>query len=139
MKKLICTSLAVLFLITSAFLLAERRPKRPKYDKKTEITFTGKVVTVTKRVRKRSKFAFYHLKVKTFQQTYSVHLGPVRFFKKKNFTFAVGDNVEITGSKIQRRNRTIILAAKITKGEISIKLRDKNGRFLWGRRGRKNK
>ena len=139
MKKLICTSLAVLFLITSASLLAERRPKRPKYDKKTEITFTGKVVTVTKRVRKRSRFAFYHLKVKTSQQTYSVHLGPVRFFKKKNFNFAVGDNVEITGSKIQRRNRTIILAAKITKGEISIKLRDKNGRFLWGRRGRKNK
>jgi hypothetical protein len=74
--------------------------------------------------------------VKTEAETMDVRLGPASFVSGKGFTFAKGDAVEITGSKVSMDGKDAVIAREVVKDGKTLTLRDKMGRPMWsgGRR-----
>lgn len=72
------------------------------------------------------------LQVKTNQETIRVDLAPVWYIENQDIEINSNETVEITGSRIKFNEETAILAAQITKGDTTFKLRDENGFSLWG-------
>jgi len=72
------------------------------------------------------------LQVKTDEETIPVHLAPIWYVENQDIEINPNDTVEITGSRINFNGETAIVAAKITKGNTTFKLRDENGFSLWG-------
>jgi len=77
-----------------------------------------------------------HLTLKTTQGTFNVHVGPTTYFASKNFSVAKGDELTITGSKVQFQGTESLIAREIKKGDQVLTLRDANGLPLWSGRGR---
>ena len=76
-----------------------------------------------------------HIKVKTANGVTGVHLGPDWFIKGK-ITLSAGDSVSATGSKVQMDGETVIIAKTISKGNITVQLRNDNGVPLWAGSGK---
>jgi hypothetical protein len=72
------------------------------------------------------------LQVKTDEETIPVYVAPVWYTKNQDIEINPNDAVEITGSLVNFNGETGILAAQITKGDITFELRDENGFSLWG-------
>ncbi len=77
-----------------------------------------------------------HLDLKTGSGTFDVHLGPSGFLAAKNFKFAKGDQVEVTGSKVTFEGHDAIIAREVKMGGKVLTLRDAQGIPEWsgGRR-----
>lgn len=105
------------------------------YNPATETTVKGTVEAVRK-VWGHRHWSGTHLTLKTESGTYDVHLGPSSFLKKKNFTFAKGDEIEVTGSKVMYRHRDAIVAREIVKDGETLTLRDAQGYPEWAGSGR---
>ncbi|MFZ5452156.1 MAG: DNA-binding protein [Thermodesulfobacteriota bacterium] len=101
-----------------------------QYDPNKLETVKGEVIQVQKGTR-RSKGV--HLEVKTDKETLIAILGPASFLEQQKMDLAVGDKVEITGSRIERPQKAIILAGEVKKGDQAVKLRDEKGMPLWRR------
>jgi hypothetical protein len=110
------------------------------YDLKAEITFKGTIEKIEK-PENRENSATEHMRgmggirlvVKSGNETYTVHLGPVGFVEK-TMMFAEGDTVEVTGSKMPMMSApggTVLMAREVKKGETVLKLRDERGMPLW--------
>jgi hypothetical protein len=69
-------------------------------------------------------------------QTFDVHLGPAAFVSSKNFEFAKGDRIAVTGSKVKMSGEDVIIAREIKKADKTLTLRDAQGFPLWSGRGR---
>ena len=76
-----------------------------------------------------------HLTVKTAQGNLEVMTGPTKFLSSKGFTFAKGDEVEITGSKVTMHGTEPFIAREVVKGGKTTTLRDKTGKPEWSGRG----
>jgi hypothetical protein len=68
-----------------------------------------------------------YLVVRSDKDRLEVRLGPSDFLAKKEFNFAKGDAVEITGSKVKCMGEEFLLARAIKKGDRSLTLRDAQG------------
>jgi hypothetical protein len=101
----------------------------------TEITVKV-IVEAVKQVTARQGWGGTHLQLKTESETLDVHVGPSWSLSQKKMSFAKGDQIEVTGSKVKFDNADALLAREITKGEQKLALRDKNGFPVWSRRGR---
>jgi hypothetical protein len=99
------------------------------YDPKTETTIKGSVDEVTQGTR--GMWMGTHLMVKTPEATVEVMLGPKNFLTSKGFSFAKGDEVEITGSKVKTNDKEYVIAREVVKGGKTLTLRDKTGRPEW--------
>lgn len=79
-----------------------------------------------------------HLTVKTAEGENQVMLGPSNFISGKGFTFAKGDEVAVTGSKVTMAGSEYLIAREVVKGGATLTLRDKEGRPKWsgGKAGR---
>lgn len=99
------------------------------YDPKTETTLKGAVDSVTQGTR--GMWMGTHLMVKTAEATVEVMLGPAYFITSKGFSFAKGDEVEITGSKVTVNEKGYVIAREVVKGGKTLTLRDKTGRPEW--------
>ena len=104
-----------------------------RYDVKTEVTLTGTVEDVMQ-VPGTSAMSGTHLSLKTKSETIHVHLGPTAFVGKQEITFAKGDAVAVTGSRMKGDGFEAILARTVKRGNKVITLRDKNGMPRWGMR-----
>lgn len=51
-------------------------------------------------------------------------------------TINANDKVTIKGSKVKMKDKSVLLAAEITKDSKVVKLRDGSGRPLWARQGK---
>ena len=60
-------------------------------------------------------------------------LGPSNFIADKGFSFAKGDEVEVTGSKVTVGGGESLIAREITKGGKTLVLGDKTGKPEWSR------
>jgi hypothetical protein len=60
-----------------------------------------------------------------------IHLGPQPFLAKEKFALAVGDSIEVIGSKVKYQGREVILARQVSKGDRTLKLRDMSGKPVW--------
>ena len=109
------------------------------YDPATETYIKGTVEEV-KTVPHGRMMAGMHLILKADDVTHEVTLGPANFVSGKGFSFAKGDAIELTGSKVNVGGTAYIVAREVIKDGRTLILRDKNGAPAWagtrgGRRG----
>lgn len=107
-----------------------------KYDPKTETTIQATVEEV-KQITGNRGWSGTHLMVRTETGTLEVHVGPAAYIASQQFSFAKGDKIEVTGSKVKLQDGDVLLAREITKDGKSLVLRDAQGFPKWagGRRG----
>ncbi|HEV7514661.1 MAG TPA: hypothetical protein VGR07_00025 [Thermoanaerobaculia bacterium] len=104
----------------------------PRYDKATEVTLKGPIQEV-KLVDTPSGVQGTHLMLKDGPQLIEVFAGPAPFFTRQGLTFAKGEAIEVTGSKVQVKGTPALLARQIKRGDKTVVLRDETGRPVWAR------
>ena len=101
------------------------------YNPQTVETISGEVVKVEKITPMKGMSNGIHILVKTDTGEISVHLGPSWYIDKQDTKIAVGDKVEVKGSKVEYSGKPAIIAAEVQKGDEVLKLRDDNGYPAW--------
>ena len=111
-----------------------RGDRNRMYDTTTVQTITGEVISVDEVTMMRGRYTGVHLKLKTEKDTVDVHLGPSWYMEKQETKIGKGDKVQVTGSRITFEGKPALVAAKITKGDETLTLRNEKGFPLWGGR-----
>ena len=131
---------AVVYVLVGTSLLFAQTPRAGRrgsamYDVNTEATITGTVESVETiggpGVRGGGRLGGTHLVVKTATETLEVHVGPTAYLAEQKIIVAMGDAVEILGSRVTMDEKSVLLARQIKKGEAAWTLRDASGRPLW--------
>ena len=123
------------FYLTMAVLAALSAPAQSRssrnrvYDPATETTIKGSVEQVSQ--PSRGQISGIHIFVKTDGSTTEVALGPSTFVGGKGFSFAKGNSVEVTGSKVTISGKDYIVAREVVKDGKHLTLRDKDGTPEW--------
>jgi hypothetical protein len=104
----------------------------PQYDKSTEVNLRGTVEKVESQTGKWG-WTGTHLVVRFEAETLTVHVGPSRYLVQEEFDFAVGDEIELTGSRVRVEEREILIAREIRKGDKVLRLRNEQGIPVWSR------
>jgi hypothetical protein len=133
MKVELCLYTAVAALTAASAFAQGPRSRARIYDPATEATIKGTVEQITQ--PSRGQMSGTHLFVKTENATVEVALGPSSFVSSKGFSFAKGDAVEVTGSKVTVSGKEYVIAREVTKDGKTLTLRDKNGVPEWAGRG----
>lgn len=103
------------------------------YDTKTTETISGEVVKMKQIPHRRGTGFGIALILKTDKEEIPVHLGPSFYLDKQEVKIGEKDRIEVTGSRVTtKRGKTFLLAAEVKKGDALLKLRDENGKPLWG-------
>lgn len=106
-------------------------PPNPKYDLHTETKIKGTVEEV-KLPPKGGEKEIVHLQVKDGTNSVDVYLCPKSFFDDMGMSFAKGDELNITGSKVKQGDADLFLAREIVKGSNdTFLLRDGKGDPVW--------
>ncbi len=105
----------------------------PKYDLQTE-TKTKGIVEEVKPVTFGARKDFTELIVKTENDTLQIYVCPKPFQDEIGITFAKGDEVAITGSKVKQEAAEIILARELVRGTDTLLFRDDKGKPVWDSR-----
>ena len=70
-----------------------------------------------------------YLELKADSGTSAVYLGPSWFLESKGFKFVKGDEIEVTGSKLEAQDT--IVAREVKKGDQVLVLRNAQGIPAW--------
>ena len=114
-------------------LSAQKPPTKvsgPAYDLKTEVTIKG-IVDDVRLVGADAKTKVTRLVVKSGAQVNEFFLCPQSFLDDMGVSYAKGDELEITGSKVKHDDQEEILVRKVVKGNDSLVLRDEKGKPYW--------
>lgn len=122
-RTLILTFLTLF--LGSAFSIAQAGPK---YDTSTEAKFKGTIEEL-KLPPKDKDIA--HVTIKSGTDTFDLYLCPKSFIDDMGVSFAKGDEVAFTGSKIKQGDADMILAREVVKGTDTLVLRDNKGNPVW--------
>ncbi len=101
------------------------------YDVKTVETMSGEVEAVERFTARKGVADGIHLILKTEQEKISVHLGPAWFIENQSAKIKSGDQIELTGSRIDYEGKPAIIAAEINLGEEALVLRSADGFPAW--------
>jgi DNA/RNA endonuclease YhcR with UshA esterase domain len=102
-----------------------------RYDVSKEAKFQGVIGELKDRPCPISGEISFHFILQIGNQTYEVHVAPIRFAKIYKSSFHKGDAVEIIGVETQFRGADAILAREIKHGEDTLLFRDENGKPMW--------
>jgi hypothetical protein len=102
----------------------------PKYDLAAETKFKVTVQDLKLPAKGNEKDAA-HLLVKSGDDTIDIYLCPKAFLDDMGATFAKGDEVTVTGSKIKQDGNDLVLARQVVKGPDTLMLRDDKGKPVW--------
>lgn len=121
-----------LLLIASLGLLAASAlaQSQPQYDPATEAKLKGTVEELKLEPPSGGKPVAY-LVVKDGENKTQVFLCPKSFLDEMGVTFAMGDSVQITGSKVKANGADLILAREVTKSGDTVTLRFSDGKPAW--------
>jgi hypothetical protein len=72
-----------------------------------------------------------HLLVKAGTDIADVYLCPKAFLDDMGVSFSKGDEMALTGSKVEQHEADLILAREVVKGTNTLVLRDKKGNPVW--------
>jgi len=114
-------------LISSAYLRAQAGPK---YDVATEAKLKG-IVADLRLPEKGNNKDIAHLSLKTGTDTLDLYLCPKSFMDDMGVSFAKGDEIAVTGSKVKDGDADMILAREVVKGTDTLVLRDAKGNPVW--------
>ncbi|HZP63718.1 MAG TPA: hypothetical protein VFB28_09915 [Terriglobales bacterium] len=104
----------------------------PKYNPATEAVFKGTVQEVRDRQCPVSGGMGSHVVVKLEDgSTIEVHLASKKFVDEYELVFAVGDELEVTGSKVNFEGVDTIFAREVKRGNDVYVFRDKDGKPVW--------
>lgn len=126
----------VTILAVTTVAYARQGPGGRNYNPATETTVTGTVQEVQNIPSSGKGGGGIHLVFSTEGGPVEVHVGPARFADSKGFTFAKGDTLTITGSKVTMDGARVLIARAIKKGDQVLTLRNASGIPLWSGRGR---
>jgi hypothetical protein len=73
----------------------------------------------------------WHLTLRTADDTRTVHLGPDWFLRRQDFPLAAGDEITVTGSRVEFEGKPILIAGEVRRGEEVLELRDARGVPRW--------
>ena len=104
------------------------------YNPKAVETINGKVLTVDSFTSRHRMSHGIHLQVETANETIAVHLGSAWYLDNQKIEIKPNDTVKVTGSRIRFDGEPAIIAAQITKGDTTVKLRDENDFPVWSGR-----
>jgi hypothetical protein len=123
----------VVFATTATLALAQG-PGRAglMYDPNTGTTVKGTVDKV-EQITGRQGWPGTHLTLRTKDGTYDVHVGPSSYVSKNGFAFAIGDQIEVVGSKVNIGGADAIISREIKKNGKVLTLRDSQGIPMWSR------
>lgn len=124
------------------------RMQVPPYDLQTEATFEGTVTKVKQHIMLSCpgcgesyvpSMGFsgpgVSLLVSTPGGALEVHVGPSGFLETFDIEFETGDQIEVVGSRVNIKGRTVVLAKEITVNGESLLLRLNNGTPRWDQGG----
>jgi hypothetical protein len=117
-------------LVVAAGAQKAPKPTPPKYDLQTETKIKGTIQEI-KMPPKGSEKEIAHLLLKAGADTLDVYLCPKSFFDDMGMTFAAGDEITLTGSKIKQGDADLVLAREVVKGNDTYVLRDAKGNPVW--------
>lgn len=72
-----------------------------------------------------------HVMLRTDADVLEVHVGPVAYLETRKLTLAAGDRISVVGSRVTIGGSPAILAREVTKGDLTVALRNTEGRPLW--------
>ena len=75
------------------------------------------------------------LVLKTSKGNITINLGPPWYVSKQGFALRKGDTLEVTGSKVTKDGKTVLLAAEVKKNGHTLKVRDEKGAPLFRGQG----
>ncbi len=103
----------------------------PRYDPATEVSILA-IVTEVREVPHGNPLSGIHLSVRTESQVFDAHLGPAEFVRQFEITFAKGDEVRVTGSKVKTTNgNRVILVRQVRKDQATLSCRRAKGEPNW--------
>jgi hypothetical protein len=120
--------LAFAAIALAAPLLVAQSP--PQYDSATEVKLKGTVEELKLDPPTGGKPVAY-LIIKNGEEKTQVYLCPKSFLDEMGVTFAMGDSVQVTGSKVKQDGTDLILAREVTKSGDTVTLRFKDGKPAW--------
>jgi hypothetical protein len=105
--------------------------ERQAYNPQTVTTVQGQVEDLgsygMQGWRVTPGMALQGLVLKTSNGNLTINLGPPWYVKKQGFTLQKGDTLEVTGSKVTKDEKTVLLAAEVKKNDQTLKVRDEKG------------
>ncbi len=101
------------------------------YDPKTVETISGQVASVDTLVPMAGMGYGVHLLLRTDKGAISVHVGPVWYIENQDVKLEPGDGVQVRGSRVTFQGKPAIIAAEVTKGQDTLRLRDESGFPIW--------
>ncbi len=133
MKKIFL--LSFLLLICAGMVAAQTGyPSKGRiYDPATETTITGKVAEVLQHAGRGSGGTGTHLMLETGAGKVEVHLGPTSYLAAQNASYAKGDEITVTGSRVKLGGSDVVIAREVKKGDQVLTLRDAQGIPKWSR------
>ena len=121
----------LLFLAAIALLApAALAQSHPQYDPATEAKVKGTVEEFKLEPPSGGKPVAY-LVVKSGDDKTQIFLCPKSFLDEMGVTFAMGDNVQITGSKVKENGADLVLAREVIKSGDTVTLRFGDGKPAW--------
>ncbi|WP_262562622.1 hypothetical protein [Acaryochloris sp. CCMEE 5410] len=76
-----------------------------------------------------------HLQLRADEGNVEIRLGPTWYFEEQNFIVQKGDKITLTGSRVEVDNQPAVIAAAVTKADVTLKLRDQEGIPVWSNWG----
>jgi hypothetical protein len=136
-KFFLATVLMSFLTVTFVFAQAQTGQRKgfPRYNPSTEATVNG-ILREVKQVSASRGWSGTHLILDTDAGAFDVHVGPSSFLAEKGFTFANGDKIEVTGSKVKYEDADALIAREVKKDGKVLTLRDTTGFPVWSRRNR---
>jgi len=134
LKLAVVLMVAMMATLPAAFAFPAAVPNAavPKYDRTTEAVFKGTVQEVRDRQCPVSGGMGSHVVLKLEDgTTIEVHLASTKFVKEYELVFNVGDQLEVTGSKVVFEGVETIFAREVKRGNDVYVFRDKDGKPVW--------
>ena len=101
------------------------------YDTATVQTVSGEVLRVDTPAPGGRGFAGVQALMRVGAESLVVHLGPSWLLQRQNMAIAVGDRVEVTGSRVTIDGKPSLIAAELRKGGRGVTLRSRSGVPQW--------
>lgn len=105
-----------------------------KFNPKSIVTIKGKVTRLDREARPLAGMdKGFAATVQTDKGEEIVQVGPLWFtsYFKQKWDVQVGDQVEVTGSKVTLDGKSVIMAVQGKKGNLVMTCRSKSGKPVW--------